>query len=57
MAEGIRRRGIGRNLNEREIHNLPLVSSNPYTFALLQPGVSGFENSEFGVPRFSWVQC
>jgi hypothetical protein len=44
---------VGRNLNEREIKNLPLVSRNPYNFALLQPGVSGFENSEFGVPRFS----
>lgn len=44
---------VGRNLNEREIHNLPLVSRNPYNFALLQPGVSGLENSEFGVPRFS----
>jgi hypothetical protein len=42
---------VGRNLNEREIKNLPLVSRNPYNFALLQPGVSGFENSEFGVPR------
>jgi hypothetical protein len=44
---------IGRNLNEREIKNLPLVSRNPYNFALLQPGVSGFENQEFGVPRFA----
>ncbi|HTL42900.1 MAG TPA: TonB-dependent receptor [Vicinamibacterales bacterium] len=44
---------VGRNLGEREIHNLPLVSRNPYNYALLQPGVSGFENSEFGVPRFS----
>jgi len=44
---------IGRNLNEREVKNLPLVSRNPYNLALLQPGVSGFENSEFGVPRFS----
>lgn len=43
----------GRNLNENEIKNLPLVSRNPYNFALLQPGVTGFENSEFGVPRFS----
>jgi len=32
---------VGRNLNEREIHNLTLVSRNPYNFALLQPGVSG----------------
>ena len=44
---------VGRNLNDREIHNLPMVSRNPYNFALLQPGVSGSENSEFGVPRFS----
>ena len=43
----------GRNLNENEVENLPLVSRNPYNFALLQPGVSGFENAEFGVPRFS----
>ena len=43
----------GRNLSEREIKNLPLVSRNPYNFALVQPGVSGFENPEFGVPRFS----
>ena len=44
---------LGRNLNEREVKNLPNVSRNPYNFALLQPGVTGFENSEFGVPRFS----
>jgi hypothetical protein len=44
---------VGRNLGEREIKNLPLVSRNPYNFALVQPGVSGFENPEFGVPRFS----
>ena len=44
---------MGRNINEREMKNLPLVSRNPYNFALLEPGVIGFENSEFGVPRFS----
>ena len=38
---------LGRNLNEREVKNLPLVSRNPYNFALLQPGVTGYENSEF----------
>jgi hypothetical protein len=43
---------VGRNINEREVKNLPLVSRNPYNFALLQPGVTGSENSEFGVPRF-----
>ena len=44
---------VGRNLGEREVKNLPLVSRNPYNFALVQPGVTGFENSEFGVPRFA----
>lgn len=44
---------LGRNLGEREIKNLPLVSRNPYNFALLQAGVTGYENTEFGVPRFS----
>jgi len=44
---------VGRNLNEREVKNLPLVSRNPYNFALLEAGVTGFENEEFGVPRFA----
>jgi hypothetical protein len=41
----------GRTLTEAEIKTLPLTSRNPYNFALLQPGVVGFENQEFGVPR------
>ena len=43
----------GRVLNEREIKTLPLTSRNPYNFALLQPGVVGFETQEFGVPRLT----
>lgn len=43
----------GRTLDEREIKELPLTSRNPYNFALLQPGVVGFETQEFGVPRIS----
>ena len=39
----------GRTLTEAEIKTLPLTSRNPYNFALLQPGVVGFENS--GVRR------
>jgi hypothetical protein len=42
---------LGRTLTEAEIKTLPLTSRNPYNFALLQPGVVGFENQEFGVPR------
>src|SRR5436190_19146082 len=44
---------VGRNLSETEMKNLPLVARNPYNFALAQPGVTGFENPEFGVPRLS----
>jgi hypothetical protein len=43
----------GRTLNEAEIKTLPLTSRNPYNFALLQPGVVGFENNEFGVARLT----
>src|SRR5918993_5497646 len=43
----------GRTLSEAEIKTLPLTSRNPYNFALLQPGVVGFGNQEFGVPRLT----
>lgn len=43
----------GRTLSEVEIKTLPLTSRNPYNFALLQPGVVGFENSEFGAARIT----
>ena len=43
----------GRTLTEAEIKTLPLTSRNPYNFALLQPGVVGFGNQEFGVPRIT----
>ena len=44
---------VGRTLNERELRNLPLVSRNPYNFAGLEPGVTGIDNEEFGVPRYA----
>src|SRR5439155_9063392 len=40
-------------MSELEVHNLPLVARNPYNFALVQPGVTGIENVEFGVPRLA----
>lgn len=43
----------GRTLSQEEIKTLPLTSRNPYNFALLQPGVVGFETNEFGVPRLT----
>src|SRR5436190_7399809 len=43
----------GRTLTTAEIKTLPLTSRNPYDFALMQPGVVGFEPQEFGVPRLT----
>lgn len=44
---------VGRVMNAREVQNLPLVSRNPYNFALLQANVTGRTNAEFGVPRIN----
>jgi hypothetical protein len=44
---------IGHTMSDQEVHTLPLVARNPYNYALVQPGVTGIENSEFGVPRLS----
>ena len=44
---------LGRTISEAEIKDLPLVSRNPYNFAFLQANVTGYENSEFGVPRIN----
>ena len=44
---------IGHTMSDTEVHNLPLVARNPYNFALVQPGVTGTENVEFGVPHLA----
>jgi len=44
---------LGRVLDSRELENIPLVSRNPFNFALLQANVTGYENEEFGVPRIN----
>src|SRR3954463_8646747 len=44
---------LGRTIGDAEIHNLPLPSRNPYNFAFLQANVTGYENTEFGVPRIN----
>ncbi len=47
----VSRTDLGTTLSENAVTNLPLVSRNPYNFILLQPNVTGRENTEFGVPR------
>ncbi len=44
---------VGRVMNNRETQSLPLVSRNPYNYALLQANVTGRPNIEFGVPRIN----
>lgn len=44
---------IGHTMSDQEVHSLPLVARNPYNYALVQPGVTGIENVEFGVPRLA----
>lgn len=44
---------VGRVMTSREVQNLPLVSRNPYNYALLQANVTGRPNAEFGVPRIN----
>ena len=44
---------LGRTIGDAEIHNLPLPSRNPYNFAFLQANVTGYENTELGVPRIN----
>ena len=52
-ALDVARIDIGHTMSDLEVHNLPLVARNPYNFALVQPGVTGYENVEFGVPRLA----
>ncbi len=52
-GDRIARIDIGHTMSDSEVHNLPLVARNPYNFALVQPGVTGIENVEFGVPRLA----
>src|SRR4051794_12294918 len=52
-ALNLARIDIGHTMTDLEVHNLPLVARNPYNFALVQPGVTGIENVEFGVPRLA----
>jgi hypothetical protein len=52
-ALDVARIDIGHTMSDLEVHNLPLVARNPYNFALVQPGVTGYENVEFGVPHLA----
>ncbi len=42
---------LGRVMNNREVQNLPLVSRNPYNFALLQANVTGRPNRGNAFPN------
>ena len=42
---------LGRVMNEREVHNLPLPTRNPYNFIILQANVTGRPNRGFNFPQ------
>jgi hypothetical protein len=44
---------LGRVMNNREVQNLPLVSRNPYNFALLQANVTGRPSRGFSFPNIN----
>lgn len=44
------RSDLGTNLGSNLVQSLPLPSRNNLNFVLLQPGVSGHSNPQFGVP-------
>lgn len=44
---------LGRVMNTREAQNLPLISRNPYNFALLQANVSGRPSRGFANPMIN----
>src|SRR5438477_3064693 len=52
-ALDVARIDVGHTMTDLEVHNLPLVARNPYNYALVQPGVTGYEDVEFGVPRLA----
>ena len=42
---------LGRVMNERDVHNLPLPTRNPYNFIILQANVNGRPNRGFNFPQ------
>src|SRR5262249_16616978 len=52
-ALDVARIDVGHTMSDLEVHNLPLVARNPYKLGVVQGGVNGYENVEFGVPRLA----
>ncbi len=44
---------LSRVMNTREVQNIPLISRNPYNFALLQANVTGRPSRGFAFPNFN----
>jgi hypothetical protein len=44
---------LGRVMNAREVHNIPLPTRNPYNFIILQAGVTGRPNRGFNYPQIN----
>jgi hypothetical protein len=44
---------LGRLMNSREVHNVPLSTRNPYNLAILQSNVTGRPNRSQNYPQFN----
>ena len=44
---------LGRVMNAREVHNIPLPTRNPYNFVILQAGITGRSNRGFNYPQIN----
>src|SRR5688572_5669058 len=44
---------LGRVMNTREVHNLPLPTRNPYNFLIMQANVTGLPNRSFNFPQIN----
>ena len=44
---------LGRVMNAREVHNIPLPTRNPYNFIILQANVTGRPNRGFNYPQIN----
>ncbi len=42
---------LGRVMSDREVHNIPLPTRNPYNFVILQANVTGRPNTGFNFPQ------
>ena len=54
LVESASQGGASETLDDKELHELPIVSRNIYNFHLLSPGVKGLPSTGFGTTQFTF---